>query len=251
MGPNTLPSRISDLLLLAEGMAQGLETHGPWLGMTQIPAGEFRRILDEVRNTTAVWSAARSAKADAQSRMSAADKALTAWLAKARLVMMLARGAKWSERWIETGFTHHGTNVPKRIELRITLAHRLVVFLALQPDFGVPFAGVTAARGRPIYERMVNTRDALELAVNGCTTSKRQRDAAERVLRRMMREVIVGLGSAISSADSRWLAFGLKQPAAGSTGARRLERHRFPVAPANPIPLATESHCDRQQTAAA
>jgi len=251
MAHNTLPSRIGDLLSLAEGMAQGLETHGPWLGMTQIPVGEFRRVLDEVRDTAAAWSAARSAKADAQGRVSAADEALTAWLAKARLVVMLARGAKWSERWIETGFTHRGTNLPKRIELRITLAHRLVVFLALQPDFGVPFAGVTAARGRPIYERMVHTRDALELAMTACTTSKHQRDAAEQVLRRMMRQVIVGLGSAISSADSRWLAFGLKQAAARSTRARRLEDHRFPVAPANPIPLATESHCDRQQTAAA
>src|SRR5882724_9646494 len=119
MAHNTLPSRIGDLLSLAEGMAQGLETHGPWLGITQIPVGEFRRVLDEVRNTAAAWSAARSAKADAQSRMSAADEALTAWLAKARLVMMLARGAKWSERWIEAGFTHRRMNVPKRVGSRV------------------------------------------------------------------------------------------------------------------------------------
>src|SRR5689334_3327501 len=150
MAHNTLPSRMNDLLLAAEGMAQGLETHGPWLGLTQVPLGEFRRVLEEVRNAVAAWSVARAAKADAQSRMSAADEAMTAWLAKARLVVMLARGAKWSERWIETGFTHRGTNLPTRMELRIALAHRLVVFLALHPDFGVPFAGVTAARGRPI-----------------------------------------------------------------------------------------------------
>jgi hypothetical protein len=189
MGHNSLPSKVTDLLVVAERMAHELEPHGPSLRTTEISAGEFRGIVDRARHAEALWSAARSAKASAQSRMSAADEALSSWLAKARLVVMLARGTKWSDRWIETGFAHRATNVPRRLEQRITLARRLVVFLALHPDFAVPFAEVTAARGRPIYERMIQTRAALELAATDCANSKRQRDAAVAALRSMMRQL--------------------------------------------------------------
>jgi hypothetical protein len=251
MSHNTLPSGTNDLLLLAEGMAHGVETHGPWLGMSEIPAEEFRRIVDQVKHAETTGSAARSAKASAQTRLTAADDALTAWLARARLVVMLARGSKWSEHWIETGFTHGATNVPTQIELRITLARRLVVFLALHPDFAVPFAGVTAAHGRPLYERLIQTRAALELAANGCMMSKRERDAAARVLRRFMRRVLLSLGSAIAPTDPRWLAFGLKPMP--SRSARKRHHRRPGVAPASAkrIPVAAEIDPDSQQTAAA
>jgi hypothetical protein len=186
MDHNALPSTVDELLSLAERMSHELEPEGSLLEMTEVPAAEFRRIINELRAAETAWSAARSAKASAQMRMTAADETLTNWLAKARLVVMLARGSKWSERWVETGFTHRATNVPTRIDLRIALARRLVVFLALHPDFAVPFAEVTAAHGRPIYERMIQTRAALQLATTECLLNRRQRDAAVRVLRRMM-----------------------------------------------------------------
>jgi hypothetical protein len=252
MGQNTLPSGISDLLLLADRIAHGLETHGPWLEMTQIPADELRRIHDQVRKADTAWSAARSAKASAESRMTAADEALTAWLTKARLVVMLARGAKWSEHWIETGFTHRGMNIPKRIEPRIALARRLVVFLALHPDFGVPFADVTAARGRCIYERMIHTSDHLEVTTADCIMCKRQHAAAERALRRTMRQVILILGSTIAPADPRWLAFGLNRPAPNSPPTHHHRRRGgFTEPPAKPISLPAETHSDCQHTVAA
>jgi hypothetical protein len=251
MGHNTLSSEIKDLLLVAERIASGLEAHGPWLGMTQVPAGEFRRILDETGKAETAWLASWNAKGYSQTRMVAADEALAGWLAKARLVVMLARGAKWSERWVETGFTHRRMNVPKRIELRIRLARRLVVFLALQPDFGVPFADVTAACGRSIYERTIQTRDALEVATTDCMMKKRQRDAAERVLGRTMRQVVSILGSTIAPTDPRWLEFGLNGSVAGSPRTRRVHRRGFARALAEAIPLPAETHPDCQQTVAA
>jgi hypothetical protein len=189
MGRNTLPSKISELFTLAEEMAHKLEANCSSNGTSGILARDFRHILDEARELETTWSTARSAKASAQARMTAADEAVTSWLAKARLVMILAHGPKWSERWIEPGFTHRATNVPRRTEQKITLASRLVVFLALHPDFAVPFAGVTAARGRPIYERMIQTRAALELATTNCGAIKPRRDTAIASLRQAMREL--------------------------------------------------------------
>jgi hypothetical protein len=178
-----------------------------------------------------------------------ADEALTAWLAKARLVVMLARGAKWSERWIETGFTYRGANIPKRIESRIALARRLVSFLALHPDFGVPFANVTAARGRAIYERMTQTRDALDVATTDCMMNKRQRVAAERFLRRTMRQVIRMLGSVIDGADPRWLEFGLSQPQSRRLKSRCVLSDEQKAS--DPISFVTEEETESHNVAAA
>jgi hypothetical protein len=251
MPRNTLPSGINDLLLAAERVAHGLETHDPWLGITQTPADEFRRILDEVGKAEDAWSASKSARASAQTRIAAADEALTAWLAKARLVVMLARGKKWSERWIETGFTHRRTNIPKAAEPRIALARRIVVFLALHPNFGVPFADVTAAHGRCIYERMIQAHDALDVVKTDCLMNKRQCNAAEGVLRRTMRQVIRILGAAIAPTDPRWLAFGLNRPIADSPPKHQLDRPSFAGALGQPIPLPAQTHPNCQHTVAA
>src|SRR5207245_9208780 len=146
-------------------------------------------------NAHAEWQSAKSTKETAQPRPTAADEALTAWLANARLVVMLARDEKWSERWIETGFTHRRMNVPKRVGSRVELARRLVVFLALQPEFGVRFAGVTATEGRSIYTRVIQTRYGLEKATADCIMTKRQRDAAERIIRHSMQRCGLNLPS--------------------------------------------------------
>jgi len=251
MGQNTLPSGINDLLLLADRIAQGLELHRPWFQMAQIPPDEFRRRLDEVRKADNAWSDTKTAKVSAQVRMTTANKALTAWLAKARLAMMLARGTKWSERWIETGFTHGATNVPKGIEPRIALARRVVFFLSLHPKFGVPFAEVTAGRGRSLYERMIRAREALAVATTHCITNKRQRDAAERILRRTMHQVVLMLQATIAPDDPRWIAFGLKELVPDSPRKRRIDRRGVGGALTEPIPLPAETHAACQDTVAA
>jgi hypothetical protein len=249
----SVPTVVKDLLSLGQRVASGLETYGPWLGMTQTPSSEFRRILDETEKADEAWSDAENARAESQARMTAADEALTGWLAKARLVVMLARGEKWSERWIDTGFEYRTGNVPKRINTRIKLARKLVVFLALHPEYGVPFADVTAARGRSIYERTIQARAALDLGTNSCMMKKRLRHAAKHALRRTIHQVIRTLESTIVQNDPRWLAFGLNQPTASSSRRRHVHRHRFSEAPTEPEPilLITEMQSDRNSTVAA
>ncbi len=219
----SFPSSSTDLLSLAEHVANGLETHGLGWGQTLVPSSEFRRILREAEEAEVAWSAAENAKAYSQARMATADKDLTAWLTKARLVVKLARGEKWSERWVETGFIHR-TSVPTHIEKKIGLARRLVNFLSLHPEYGVPFAGVTAARGRMICERMMHARDAFELARSAWALKKRLRNAAKRVLQDAIQQVVRTLNTSIAPSDPRWLAFGLNKSIAKPV---RKVRHRL------------------------
>jgi hypothetical protein len=222
MTSNILPSGIQHLIGLAGRIAHGLEVHGPWLKKL-MPTEEFRSSLTTLQKSERAFGSARAAKALAGNEAVAADEALTVWLAKARLVMMLAHGAKWSERWVTTGFTHRGTDVPKRLESRIAVARTLVEFLTEHPEFAVPFAEVTAEGARAIYERMVEARSKAGATKADCVAKKRIRDSAERLLRRNMREVIVFLGILIAANDPRWLSFGLNRPRR-SLGDRRAAR---------------------------
>lgn len=202
-----------------------------------ITSEELRAFLDPLCGLEASLTAARLRQGEAAVRLIAADAALTDWMGRARLVLMLARGAQWSERWIETGFTHRGTNVPKLMEPRVAVARGLVAFLESHREYEVAFAGVTAREGRALYEEMRAARAAARHARVETAKLKRERDAAETALRGKLRQTIIYLHAFLTPDDARWSAFGLNAPRPAGT-VRRRRRTSAPTAPtAEPIPI--------------
>ncbi len=222
MTQNTLPSGIHDLMQLAETMAQGLEIHGPWLQMMQTKPSEFREALESLRESETAFASLRSAKTAARKSMNAADGAVTEWLAKARLALLLACGVQWSEAWIDAGFTHRATNVPKATVPRIELARRVIDFFARNPEFGVAHANITATYGRRLYDGAIGAGQVRRQVTTECLNAKNVRDAAERQLRRKMRQVVLILSDSIKSNDPRWHDFGLDQPRTRGSKTKRL-----------------------------
>ena len=212
MAANTLPSGIGDLFVLAGRMEEGLETYGPWLLKGAITAEDFSELLTTTREAEAAFAGARAKKATAAKRFAAADLALTSWLAKARLVLMLALGSKWSESWLATGFTHRGTNVPKRIGPRIELARRLTGFFAEHPEYEVRFASVTEAEARALHQKVTAEQAEVRLTSAKAAAKKGLRDRAEKRLRRKMHNLVGTLSVVLAKNDPRWLAFGLNRP---------------------------------------
>lgn len=125
---------------------------------------------------------------------------------------MLANGSKWSESWIAAGFTHCGTNVPKRIGSRIELSRVLAEFFAEHPEYEIPFASVTAAEAGRLQKAIVAAEEAVRVTKADVAKKKRVRDAAEKKLRHEMHFGVVYLGCKLTKHDPRWLAFGLKRP---------------------------------------
>lgn len=223
MPANTLPSGIHDLFSLADRIQAGLQVHGPWLRIDL--ARILAETLREARVTEGDSAAARSRKAAARRRFAAADTALTAWLAKARLTVMLALGGTWSEQWLEAGFAHRQTNVPKRLAERMELAHRLTVFFARHRKYDVPFANVNAAVALATYTEIVSAVLEKRVAKAIASRCKHARDVAEKSLRRQMHCVVTMLSIALQPGDLRWLDFGLNQPDPNATAdARRRTR---------------------------
>jgi hypothetical protein len=213
----------------AENMAHDLETDGRCLQMTQTLAAELRVALSNFQERAAALAALRSEKAAARKWMNAAGEALTNWLGKARLAVMLARGVQWSEAWLEAGFTHRATSVPKAIGARIELAWRVLGFLARNPQLGVAHANVTASHGRKLYDDMVNARQVRRQLIVECNHARIARNTAERMLRHQMRQVMALLTTNVKPNDPCWQAFGLNQPRV-----RRSKRRRSTPTPPTP-----------------
>lgn len=211
MTANTFPSGIGDLFQLASHIGEGLALHGPWLG-TLPPASAFQETRTRLCEAEDAFAVARASKAAASTRVQTADESLTAWLGKARLVVMLAKGGQWSEAWVEAGFTQRGTHVPKQVGARVALARRVVASFARHGEREVAFAGVTAAHGAAIFEEMCAAQTGLRAATEDALGKKRARDLAEKALRREMRCVVIFLSVLLSPGDERWLAFGLNRP---------------------------------------
>ncbi len=212
MAANTLPSGIGDLFTLAERMRRGLGLHGVWIMRGFTTEELFAAPLAAARDAERYFSLARAEKAAAAKRFAVVDDELTAWLAKARLVVMLALGSQWSESWVAAGFSHRGTNVPKRVALRVELGRRLVEFLGAHPEYEVKFARVTAEQGHALVQAIVEAQQEMQTAQAAAEAKKRARDGAEKKLRHAMRGIVRMLPSLIGKSDPRWLEFGLKQP---------------------------------------
>jgi hypothetical protein len=232
MHRNSLPQSPEDLLELGSSMAHGLEIHRSWIGVSEDVTAGFRAMVERLRQTSVAVANARNTRVLATKRIALSDKVLKTWLTKARLVVMLARGARWSESWIHTGFTERRTQVPRKLEDRITLAQALVSFFARHPEFGVNFAEVTAARGRAIYERVVQSCEMLHFAKNDCAVTKQDREAAENELRDTLRELIPWLKTHFDRSDPRWTDFGLIPHVSCKRRSGRIRRNRT-----SPIPF--------------
>ena len=219
-----IPKSSDQLVNFATSMANGLETHGLWLGVGDESIRAVRARLNQLERARETFIAARNTKALANNRISLADKRLRDWIGKARLVVMLARGARWSRTWVETGFTSPAMRVPKKFEARISLARALVSFFARHPEFGVGFADITAARGRVTYERVIQSGEMLELARKDCAVTMRDRDAAETELRAILKKVVCWLKSNLDQVDPRWADFGFAPAAPQKARVRRSRR---------------------------
>jgi hypothetical protein len=231
---------------LGETMADALERHGPWLRMMEMNATELREAVETLRKSETAFVTLRSEKAAAGKWVNAADQAMIDWLGKARLAVMLARGTKWSETWLDAGFIHHSTDVPKAIAPRLELARRVVDFFARNPQFGVAHAKVTATYGRKAYDDAVGAQRVRRQLIAECINAKKLRDVAEKELRRNMGHVVRMLSASIKPNDARWFAFGLNQPQTA-----RWKHDALPIKPAAPITHLSSAPSQEMHTAVA
>src|SRR5437763_669698 len=125
-----ISNRSAKLLAFAAAVSHALQAASRSIDSADAAACELNNRIADFHRAIETTEAARRTESLASSRLAIADKALKNWLTKARLVVMLSRGLKWSESWIPTGFTGRRSRIPAGIEARVMLGRALVAFFA-------------------------------------------------------------------------------------------------------------------------
>jgi hypothetical protein len=227
MNSNPLENLIRD----AGHLSHAMDTHWFWSSLGDETRHDVRSKVEQLREVARQEASARSTRDMAVNRLALADKALRKWLTSARLVVMLARGPRWSDAWHQTGFINAKMRVPKELDQRITLARALVSFFARHPEFSVAFAEITAARGRAIYERVMQSAEILEMAKTDFSTAAKACRSARREVQHLVDVVIPELKNRITSKLKPRDEVAVKRP-----HSVRRSAQRGPAEP-SPIPL--------------
>src|SRR5207237_9927260 len=131
---------------LAARVTRGAESHLHDIAAAGRYASDLHLKMDRLQQAVTAFDVAQNTRTLSIKRLALADKVLRTWLAKARLVVILARNSRSSESWTHTGFKDRRSRVPRRLDDRIVLARALVSFFARHPEYGVAFAEITAVR---------------------------------------------------------------------------------------------------------
>lgn len=216
MAHNNLPRRIGLLMAMAEEAADGAESRGAEIGLQQNTEAAIRADLAALETAQNEFQAARKASFDATAAQRTADAEGEEFIATAKDVLSPVLGRKWSSAWLATGFVT-SLAIPQSIDRRQTRLGSLRDYFTANPARENPPLDVTAARAAALHTALSDARSAVHQGKTDKGQKQSARDAARKAMEKRLRGLIGELKQLIADDDPRWLAFGLKMPAAKST----------------------------------
>jgi hypothetical protein len=219
MAQNKLPDPISELLDLAQRMEWGIAAKGATIGLLQYTVANFgpKRIALDAKQTA--FNATRSALAAASATCQQCVADMRAACLDARKILSISFGENWSPEWTAAGWTGSSTAVPANDSALVALCDALVAFFTTNPDCEVSTSkiNVTASRFSSLLSATAGAISFFQTKKTAHGTSKDNRTADEKTLRKAMRGLIDVLNDLIPPLSPIWDAFGLNQPGATVT----------------------------------
>ena len=212
MAGNPVPKDNSTALALGEQIADGLHTLAAGLNLTGTTEAGLRALLTGCRDTHTEVGKAQKLKKAADDALQTADDNAADFLAKARKVLVLHLGQKWSEAWAPTGFPNESTAVPPLFEDRMNLCASLNAYFTDNPTQEFAAQDVTAAKALEFFTAISDAQDAFDKKDGALTLKKQLRDAAYVALRKELHGFIAEVSKRLSDDDYRWHEFGLNAP---------------------------------------
>jgi len=209
---NSLPGSQPRLLTLSADAADGLRDLETIVGVKQNTEASVRAAIAELVRTEGDFTAARAAKADANTALRIADSNARALIGSVRSVLAKRFGQRWNEQWVQTGFPNQSTAVPLTQDERLTLCEKLKDFFTRHPDYEVAAMDATAALAGQRSKALKDARAAAGRANFDAGTKLAARDAAATALRNSLGGLVEELGRLLAADDPRWHQFGLNMP---------------------------------------
>lgn len=201
---------------MSEDFADGAHGH-PEIGLLHNTEARFRAAISALRTAEHLFQTARAERKTLTLAQTLADSNGRAFLGKARKVIALRFGDRWSTAWLSTGFPNQSTAIPDSTPGRQELLAKLREFFTDHPTFEFTDPdrtenSITAARADACFQALSTARAAVAEKDTDIAKKKAQRDDADAALTARLSSGVRELGELIPSDDPRWHAFGLNLP---------------------------------------
>lgn len=212
MASNRLPDSTNLLISLAESAANGTARLAAEIGIKQNSEAAIRADLDALLHSIAAYNTAKGSSPAETGRLNAAAMEGRTWLLMARDNFKTFLGNQPGKNWRIAGWPESSIAVPKRAEdIGLRLAS-VAKFLTDNPAREVAAMNLTAARATALHGALRGVHAGRNNHKSGRVDAKRERDAAERQLRRRLRGLIAELTMLVEPRDPHWRSFGLNMP---------------------------------------
>jgi hypothetical protein len=213
MASNKLPQSRCSLLDLSEDMIDGLQDHGPRIGILQWTEDKLTVLLNTSRSAKTAHVTATAQEDTVTHQRKIANSNAKAFIATAKRMLGDELGSVPSRAWEDAGWPSGSTEAPYAIEERKKLLGKLIPWLIAHPDKEVPQKSFTAANGASILTALTNSLQQLSAKIGDRVAATASDLVAEKSLRNGMSGLTAELGSIIPGDSPDWYYFGLVPPA--------------------------------------
>ncbi|TLD71734.1 fibronectin type III domain-containing protein [Phragmitibacter flavus] len=222
MASNEIPDSYNDLVSLAEDAADGAQTHGVAIGLSQNTEAKIRTdLITLIGDPTAVppvpgkqgiFTAAKSAKPAKTLLKNQAERNARAFATTAVNILKPHLGTQWNSQWQAAGFVSGSLAIPDN---PLPLLGQLRDYFTAHPAQENAPLNITAALAQAQITALSNARSAANDSNTAMGIAKAERDSAQRALYKRMSGLLAELSQLLTPDDPLWYAFGFDRPADG------------------------------------
>jgi len=208
---------------------EGLTAHENAIGVTQNTSAAITTDLAAAQVANNAYDAI---KVDRVKRLHPqfrqADAEGRQFIVRAKKVLTIHLGERWTEQWAEAGFADESIQIPVTIAGRENVLKLLSSYFKAHPSQESSDLKVSAKRAATAHAALVAARTAVESHPARQTAARISRDQANTALRKRLRATIAELDMLLKGDSPVWASFGLIPPAVKNR--RRTKKVAAPAA---------------------
>lgn len=222
MASNEIPDAPGPLISLATDAADGADTEGASIGLSQNTAAKIRTDLVALAGSTTTvppvigaqnaYNLAKSAKVAATAARRAGESNGRTFCASAVGMLKNHISTQWSSQWQAAGFTTGSLAIP---DDPLSLLGEIRAYFIANPAHENSPLGLIAANCTTRIDEVIAVRAASNQSNKDLGDAKAASDAAKKTLYKRMTGLRAELAQLLSADDPRWYAMGFDRPADG------------------------------------
>jgi len=204
---------LTDLSAQSTEFIEGMIAHEKTIGVTQNTAAAIAADLAAAKAADDAFEALKEGRSSTlQPAFRKADAEGLQFIVRAKKVLTVHLGERWTEQWAEAGFADQSIRIPQSITGRENVLKLLASYFKARSSQESTDLKVSAERAATLHAALVAARTAVENHPTRQKNARIARDEAKSALRKRLRAAIAELDMRLTGDSPVWAAFGLVPP---------------------------------------